>query len=146
VVLSRQQGEHERDIFNTYPLRPADHCRIPYLAYTVPGLSAVLFRKWRILIGIALYKPLMVVTGSITAAALIIWFFALVKASYTCEAVITGIFWLVVNRALDVVVRVLGMAPADYTTRIGPGYCVIPAMVIASGVIADMAAKGRSPS
>lgn len=121
-----------------------------FLTWLVPFLASVPFYSGNgvLLIDIALFKSLMVVTGSITAAGLMIWFFAIVKTSYTREAVITGIFWLVLNWALDalVLVGLLGMAPADYATRIGLSYFVIPAMVIASGVIADRAAIGRSSS
>ena len=121
-----------------------------FLTWLVPFLASVPFysKDGVLQIDIALFKSLMVVTGSLTAAALMIWFFAIVKTSYTREAVITGIFWLVLNWALDLLVLVglLGMAPADYATRIGLSYCVIPAMVIASGIIADRAAIGRSSS
>jgi hypothetical protein len=114
-----------------------------FLTWLIPFLASVPFysRDGVLLIDIALFKSLMVVTGSVIAAVLIIWFFAIVKTSYTREAVITGIFWLILNWALDLVVLVglLGIAPADYMTRIGLSYFVIPAMVIATGIVADKA-------
>lgn len=82
----------------------------------------------------------MVVTGSVTAEILMVWFFSVVNVSFTREAVITGILWLVMNWVLDLVVlvRLLGMTPSDYA-RIGLGYLVIPVMVISAMIIADRA-------
>jgi len=59
------------------------------------------------------------------------------------EAIVTGIVWLVANWILDLIVLVglLGMTLPDYATQIGLRYLVIPAMVIAAGVVADEAIK-----
>jgi hypothetical protein len=74
---------------------------------------------------------------------LMVWFFRAVTTAHTREAVITGLVRLVVNRVLDTIVLVslLGMAPLDYITPIGVRYLMIPAMVIAAGIIADDTAQ-----
>jgi hypothetical protein len=61
--------------------------------------------------------------------------------------VITGLVWLVVNGVLDIIVLVglLGMAPLDYVNQIGLRFLMIPAMVIAAGIIADDAALRHKP-
>jgi hypothetical protein len=86
-----------------------------------------------------LFKSLMIVVASITAAALMIWFFSLVPASYAREAVITGIIWLAINWALYLIILIgiLGMVPWDYLIQIGLRYLMMPAMVIATGIVAD---------
>lgn len=65
------------------------------------------------------------------------------STSYTREAVITGLVLLVINWALDVVVLVelLGMPAGDYITQIGIRYLIIPAIAIATGIVADDAAQ-----
>ena len=109
---------------------------IPFLA-SIPFYSA----DGTLVIGQMLFKSLMIVIGSLTAAILMVWFFSIVPGSYAREALITGIVWLAMNWALDLVVlvRMLGMSPAEYATGIGLRYLVIPAMVIPAGIIADRA-------
>ncbi|MFA4848785.1 MAG: hypothetical protein WC626_03580, partial [Methanoregula sp.] len=113
------------------------------LSWLVPFLAAVPFygHNGTLAIDLALFKSIMIVISSVTAAILIVWFFKSVSTSYTHEAVITGLVWLVMNWALDAVVLVgiLGMAAGDYITQIGIRYLMIPAIVIAAGVITDEA-------
>ena len=117
------------------------------LSWLVPFLVAVPLygRDGTLTIEPALFKSIMIVISSITAAILIIWFFKNVRASYTREAVISGLVWLAINWALDAVVLVgfLGMLPGDYLTQIGIRYLMIPAIVIAAGVVADEAAQKK---
>jgi hypothetical protein len=67
-----------------------------------------------LLVDAALFKSFMIVTGSVTAPALMIWFFTIVNGSYTREAVITGVCWGVLNWTPDALVlgRMIGMEPA----------------------------------
>jgi hypothetical protein len=119
-----------------------------FLTWFIPFLAAVPFysRDGILLIDQMLFKSLMIVVGSLTAAILMVWFFNLVPESYAREAVITGIVWLAMNWALDlgVLVALMGMPPGAYATGIGLRYLVIPAMVIPAGIIADRAVgRGR---
>ena len=115
------------------------------LTWLVPFLIAVPFygKKGTLLIDLMLFKSIMIVVATITAAMLMVWLFRAVTTAYTREAVITGLVWLVVNWVLDTIVLVglLGMAPLDYITQIGVRYLMIPAMVIAAGIIADDTAQ-----
>lgn len=116
----------------------------------MPFLSAVPFysKNGTLLIDPVLFKSIMIIVATITAAILMVWFFfRAVTTAYTREAMITGIIWLVVNWALDLIVLVslLGMTPLDYVTRIGLRYLMIPAMVAVSGIIADDAALRHKP-
>ncbi|MDD4136622.1 MAG: hypothetical protein PHT99_01845 [Methanoregula sp.] len=115
-----------------------------FLTWLIPFVCAIPFYgKDGLLIDIQLFKSLMIIVGSITAAILIIWFFRSVEIGYTREAVITGVTWLLTNWVLDLIVLVglLGMNLPDYAAQIGLRYVVIPAMVIAAGVVADGAVK-----
>jgi hypothetical protein len=118
-----------------------------FLTWLIPFIAAIPFygRDGTVLIDLMLFKSIMIVVASITAAILMVWFFSLVTTSYAREAVITGMVWLLMNWALDVVVLVglLGMPPMDYAIQIGLRYLMIPAMIIATGVVADRAA-GRT--
>ena len=111
-----------------------------FLTWLVPFVCAIPFYgKDGLLIDQQLFKSLMIVVGSITAAILIVWCFRSVENNYTREAVVTGIVWLLANWVLDLIVLVglLGMALPDYATQIGLRYLVIPVMVIAAGVVAE---------
>jgi hypothetical protein len=89
----------------------------------------------------------MIVIASITAAVLLVWFFRSVTAAFSREVVITGFVWLILNWTLDAIVfaGLLRMAGFDYVTRIGLRSLLIPAMVIAAGIIADEAVLRHSP-
>jgi hypothetical protein len=116
-----------------------------HLTWLVPFLIAVPFygKNGTLLIDLMLFKSIMIVVATITAAMLMVWFFRAVTTAYTREAVITGLVWLFVNWVLDTIVLVglLGMTPLDYITQIGVRYLMIPAMVIAAGIIADDTAQ-----
>jgi hypothetical protein len=113
------------------------------LSWFVPFLAAVPFygRDGTLAIDPALFKSIIIVVASITAAFLVIWFFRTVSTSYTREAIITGLVWLAMNWVLDAVVLVglLGMPAGDYIMQIGIRYLMIPAIVIATGIVADQA-------
>jgi hypothetical protein len=120
-----------------------------FLTWLIPFLVAVPFydREGTLLIDLMLFKSLMIVIASVTAAALMVWFFSIVTTSYAREAVITGMVWLVMNWVLDLIVLVgiLGMTPMDYVMQVGLRYLMIPAMVIAAGIVADHAGGNKTP-
>ncbi len=131
------------------PLSPVWRRRLAaaFLAWLVPFVAAVPFYgPAGLMIDQQLFKSIMIVVGSITAAFLIVWCFRPVEREYTWEAVITGIVWLLANWVLDLIVLVglLAMPLPDYATQIGLRYLVIPAMVIAAGVVADEAVRARA--
>ena len=118
-----------------------------FLTWLVPFLAAIPFYgPGGLVIDQQLFKSIMIVVGSITAAILIVWCFRPVENNFTREAIVTGIVWLLANWILDLIVLVglLGMALPDYATQIGLRYIVIPAMVIVAGIVADEAVKRES--
>lgn len=116
-----------------------------FLTWLVPFLASIPFygMDGTLVVDQMLFKSLMIVIGSLTAAILLVWFFAVVPGSFAREAAITGAVWLVMNWVLDLVVLVglMGMPPYEYATGIGLRYLVIPAMVIPAGIIAGMAVE-----
>jgi len=119
------------------------------LSWCIPFLAALPFynKNGTLLIDLSLFKSIMIVIASITAAVLLVWFFRSVTAAFTREAVITGFVWLILNWTLDAIVfaGLLRMPGFDYVTRIGLRSLLIPAMVIAAGIIADEAVLRHSP-
>lgn len=117
-----------------------------FLTWLVPFAAAIPFYgPDGLMIDQQLFKSIMIVVGSITAAILIVWCFRPVGKNFTHEAIVTGLVWLLANWILDLIVLVglLGMALPDYAAQIGLRYLVIPAMVIAAGVVADGAGKRK---
>ena len=115
-----------------------------FLSWLVPFAAAIPFYgPGGLLIDIHLFKSIMIVIGSITAAILIVWCFRTIHTNYTREAVVTGILWLLANWALDlaVLVGLLGTPLPDYAGQIGLRYLMIPVMVIVAGIVADEAVK-----
>jgi len=118
-----------------------------FLTWLVPFLAAIPFYgPAGLIIDIQLFKSIMIVVGSITAAILIVWCFRPVEKNFTREAIVTGMIWLLANWILDLIVLVglLGTTLPDYAAQIGLRYLVIPAMVIAAGVVADDAVKRKT--
>jgi hypothetical protein len=118
------------------------------LTWLIPFMISVPFydRNGTLMIDFVLFKSIMIVVGGVTAAVLMVWFFRTVKTAFTKEAAITGVVWLVTNWMLDaiVIVGLLHMAPFTYAAEIGLGYLMIPAIVIAAGMIADTAIETKN--
>ena len=118
-----------------------------FLTWLIPFVCAIPFYgPAGLVIDQQLFKSIMIVIGSITAAILIVWCFRPIEQHFTHEAIVTGIVWLIANWVLDVIVLagLLGMTLSDYAAQIGLRYLVIPAMVIAAGVVADEAGKRKA--
>jgi hypothetical protein len=115
-----------------------------FLSWLVPFAAAIPFYgPGGLLIDIHLFKSIMIVTGSVTAAILVVWSFRAIETDFTREAIVTGILWLLVNWLLDLIVLVglLGTPVLDYAGQIGLRYLMIPVMVIMAGIVADEAVK-----
>jgi len=115
------------------------------LSWLVPILIAVPFysNNGTLLIDLMLFKSIMINIASLTAAILMVWLFRVVTTAYTRAAVITGLLWPGMNWTVDLIVLVglLGLPPPDYIFQIRVRYLMIPARVIAGGIIADDAAQ-----
>ena len=107
-----------------------------FLAWLVPFVASFFFySKEGLTIDIFLFKSIMIVVGSISAAILLVSYFKKISVAYLKEGIIVGIVWFGINILLDllILIPISGMSIADYLTRIGISYLVIPAMSIAVG-------------
>jgi len=107
-----------------------------FLAWLVPFVASFFFySKEGLTIDIFLFKSIMIVVGSISAAILLVSYFKKISVAYLKEGIIVGIVWFGINILLDllILIPISGMSIADYFTRIGISYLVIPAMSIAVG-------------
>jgi hypothetical protein len=111
------------------------------LSWLVPFLAAVPFYSGtgELLVDVSLFKSVMVVIGSATAAILLIWYFRKIGSGYAREGMVMGLFLLAVNYLLDLIVLVglMQMPLWDYTTKIGISYLVIPVFAITVGIVAE---------
>ena len=108
-----------------------------FLAWLIPFVASFFFysKEGGLTIDIFLFKSIMIVVGSISAAFLLISYFKKINADYLKEGIYVGLTWFSINILLDLLVLIpmSGMSVADYFTQIGLRYLVIPAMCIAVG-------------
>lgn len=108
-----------------------------FMAWLIPFVTSFLFytREGGLTVDIFLFKSIMIVVGSISAAFLLISYFKIIIADYFKEGVIVGFVWFGINILLDLLVLIpmSGMSIADYFTQIGLRYIVIPVMTITVG-------------
>ena len=108
-----------------------------FLAWLIPFVASFFFytREGKLTIDIFLFKSIMIVVGSISAAILLVLYFRKINGDYLKEGIIVGLTWLGINLLLDLLVLIpmSGMSIADYFTQIGIRYLVIPVMSITVG-------------
>ncbi len=108
-----------------------------FLAWLIPFVASFFFytREGKLTIDIFLFKSIMIVVGSISAAILLVLYFRKINGDYLKEGIIVGLTWLGINVLLDLLVLIpmSGMSIADYFTQIGIRYLVIPVMSITVG-------------
>ncbi|MDH4091008.1 MAG: hypothetical protein OEV74_03470 [Cyclobacteriaceae bacterium] len=109
-----------------------------FLSWLIPFMSAFLFytSEGVLSIDVFLFKSIMIVVGSVSAAFLLVSYFKKISTDYLKEGVTIGLTWLVMNLLLDLVVLIpmSGMSIPDYFTQIGIRYIVIPVMCITVGI------------
>ena len=109
-----------------------------FLAWLIPFVASFFFysKEGGLTIDIFLFKSIMIVVGSISAAILLVSYFKKINTSYLKEGIIVGLTWFGINILLDllVLIPISGMSVADYFTQIGLRYIVMPVMSIMVGV------------
>jgi hypothetical protein len=108
-----------------------------FLAWLIPFVTSIFFytREGVLTIDVFLFKTIMIVVGSTSAAFLLISYFKKIDTSYLKEGIIVGLTWFGINILLDLLVLIpmSGMSVADYFTQIGLRYLVMPVMSIMVG-------------
>lgn len=108
-----------------------------FLAWLIPFLASFFFytKEGKLTIDIFLFKSIMIVVGSVSAAILLVLYFKKINEAYLKEGIITGVVWFGLNILLDLLILIpmSGMFIKDYFTQIGIRYLAIPAMSITVG-------------
>lgn len=107
-----------------------------FLSWVIPFVASLLFySKEGLLINVFLFKSIIIVVGSISAAILLVSYFKKISRAYLKEGVIVGVVWLGINILLDLLVLIpmSGMSNEEYISKIGIIYMVIPVMSITVG-------------
>ncbi|HIH45358.1 MAG TPA: hypothetical protein HA257_09920 [Candidatus Methanoperedenaceae archaeon] len=108
-----------------------------FLAWLIPFVASLFFytREGQLTINIFLFKSIMVILGSFSAAILLVYYFKKIDSAYFREGIVVGLTWFGINIILDLLILIpmSGMSIADYFTQIGLLYLAIPAMSIAIG-------------
>jgi len=113
-----------------------------FLAWLIPFAISIFFydKTGHLVIGdIFLFKSIMIVTGATTGAILLILYFGKIHERYLYHGILTGIVWLVMNWALDLLI-LLPMAKLglyDYFTQIGLRYLVLLVMCVMTGYLLE---------
>ena len=108
-----------------------------FLAWLIPFIASFFFysREGKLTIDIFLFKSIMIVVGSFSAAILLVSYFRNINVDYFKEGIIVGMIWFGINIVLDLLILIpmSGMSITDYFMQIGLMYLAIPAMSIAVG-------------
>lgn len=108
-----------------------------FLAWLIPFGASLLFytKEGKLTIDIFLFKSIMIVVGSVSAAFLLVSYFKKISTGYLKEGTIVGAVWFGLNILLDMIVLIpmSGMPIPDYFAQIGLRYLAMPAMSIAIG-------------
>lgn len=117
------------------------------IVWLIPFLVAIPFYSpdGTIQVSDQLFKSIMIVTGSIVGAYLLIRLFSDIQEKFIQTGWIIGGIWLIINWFLDAVILLPlnSMDPATYFSQIGLRYLMIPVMSIMGGYIGENAKKGR---
>lgn len=112
-----------------------------FITWLVPFAASFLFymKDGKLNIDIFLFKSIMIVTGVVTVAFLLVIYFKKIEKNYLKEGIILGIIWFCINILLDLLILVTmsGMTFTQYFTQIGLSYLVIPVMCILSGKLIE---------
>lgn len=116
-----------------------------FLVWLIPFIASLFFYTsgGKLIIDVFLFKAIMIIVGSVSAAFLLVYYFKKIHTSYLKEGIIVGLLWFGINILLDLLILVpmSGMSIADYFTRIGLSYIVIPVMCITVGTALSNGSK-----
>lgn len=118
-----------------------------FLTWLIPFVAGFLFYspQGQLVIDALIFKAIMIVTGSITGATLLVLYFRKIDKDYLPEGIIIGTAWFALNILLDLLILVpmAKMAVGTYFTQIGFEYLTIPTMSIAMGLVAKAASEKK---
>lgn len=108
------------------------------LTWAIPFALSIPFfdPKAGLVIPILLFKQVMVVIGTLTGTALLVWVFRSVSPTLFSGFVV-GLYWLILNWLLDILVLVpmSGGDVGKWFTEIGLGYLSILFIAVGMGIV-----------
>ncbi len=111
-----------------------------FLSWLIPFVFSFLFYsgEGELSVDVFLFKSIMIVVGSATGAALLVFYFRDVRADHFREGVVVGLVVFALNVLLDFIVLLpmSGMGVETYFAQIGLRYLIIPIMSAAIGYVA----------
>ncbi|MBA2841036.1 hypothetical protein HNP87_001585 [Methanococcus maripaludis] len=109
------------------------------LTWLIPFLLSFLFYSENegLLIDIFLFKSIMIVLSGLVGVSLLILYFKDIKKDYLIEGIFVGVFWLIINLILDILILIpmSGMTYLTYFSQIGLRYLIIPTISISMGFL-----------
>lgn len=112
-----------------------------FFTWLIPFLVSFLFyRCGQLVITESFFKSIMIVTGMLVGAVLLVRFFKTVTERFVLNGIVVGIIWLVINLGLDLLLVNRGFFPMtyqQYITDIGLRYLSIPIFSITLGFVLD---------
>ena len=112
-------------------------------AWLIPfAVSIPFFGPEGLIIDVFLFKTLIILVGSISAAFLLVSHFKRISCGYIREGMLVGAIWFGVNIGLDLVVLLplSGQSLPDYFTQIGLRYLVMPINSVMIGFLLEQRA------
>ncbi len=110
-----------------------------FLAWLIPFIASIFFytKEGTLTIDVFLFKTIMIVVGSTSAAILLVSYFKHITANYLKEGIMIGFVWFAINITLDLLVLVpmSGISVENYFIQIGLRYLVMPVMSIMVGTV-----------
>lgn len=110
-----------------------------FLAWLVPFAVSLLFYspEGELATDIFFFKTIMILVGTITAAALLVKYFKGVEKRFVTEALTIGLAWFSISIMLDLIILlpISGMGIGAYFTQIGLRYLSMPIMSLAIGFV-----------
>ena len=115
-------------------------------SWLVPFVLSIFFfdsQTHKLVIDWYLFHSIMVATGSLVGAFLLVKYFEGIRTDYVKEGVKVGITWLLINWILDIAILIpmMGISIPGYFSQIGLGYIVIAVMAISMAVAIENAKK-----
>lgn len=117
------------------------------LTWAIPFVVAIFFydQTGTLQIPETLFKSIMIVIGGITGVVLLVLIFGKIAPTFK-NGLTIGIYWLLLNWALDslVLIPLSGQSFGEYFSDIGLRYLVVPVIAAAMGYVAERNAATNS--
>ncbi|WP_459202139.1 hypothetical protein [Methanococcus sp. CF] len=115
------------------------------LTWLIPFLLSFLFysESEGLVIDIFLFKSIMIVVSGLVGVSLLVLYFKDIEKDYLLEGISVGVFWLIINLILDIIILIpmSKMTYVDYFSQIGLRYLIIPTISTSMGYLLKIKLK-----